>query len=60
MLGGTTMAIQRAGGTAVVRLSGKKGAATFYKILNTQPTRFNAKAKAKEAKKELRKQGFSL
>ena len=57
MSGGISM-ISRKNNSSLIVLSGEKGVKLFHEILNSPKTPYNPKQKSKEAKKELRKQGF--
>ncbi|MGN1196512.1 MAG: hypothetical protein ACI4TA_02815 [Acetatifactor sp.] len=50
--------ITRKNNSSLIVLSGEKGVKLFNEILNSPKTSYNPKQKSKEAKKELRKQGF--
>lgn len=60
MSGGAGMSDLKRPQHSYVKLSGEEGKKTFYKILNSKPDQYDAKAASKKAHKFLRKQGFYM
>lgn len=60
MVGGLAMRRTRTSETAILVLEGEQGRRIYERLLNAPKKKYDAKKAIKEARKNLRKQGFRI